>query len=67
MMNTTKTRNVEEDMKMVNSIDLVVQSLYDPGSQLWLRAKRENCYDELMKVREHMLDYLESLREHYLL
>lgn len=67
MMNTTRTRIVEKDMKMVIAIDQIVESLYKPDSELWVVAKIENCYDELMEVREHMLDYLESLREHYLL
>jgi hypothetical protein len=36
----------------------------EPNHKLRACAHNQGCFDELMDVREHVLDYLKTLREY---
>lgn len=46
------------------ALDLFIESVHKPDPQLRGCAHRQECYNELMSVRENVLRYLPSLRWH---
>ena len=48
--------------KVLLAYDLMIESVHQPDNELRSAAKEQNCYVHLMKVREDMLDYLQSCR-----
>ncbi len=48
--------------KVLLAYDLMIESVHQPDNQLRTAAKEQECYTHLMKVREDMLDYLQSCR-----
>ena len=42
---------------------LFIESLLKPDNALRGCAHNQKCYNELMEVREHVLDYLQTLRK----
>ena len=42
---------------------LFLESLYKPDSELRACAHNQKCYNELMAVRSHVLEYLPTLRK----
>ena len=42
---------------------LLLESLYKPDSKLRGCAYNQGCYDDLMEIREHVLEYLRTLKE----
>lgn len=45
------------------ALDLVIESLLKPDSELRDSAREEYCYEELMEIRETTIDYLQTLRK----
>ena len=45
------------------ALDLFTESVYKPDPDLRGCAHNQNCFNELMEIREHVLDYLKTLRE----
>ena len=45
-----------------NALDLMIMSVYKPDSELRNEARDLGCLDELMKIREDVLDYLHEMR-----
>ena len=55
--------NIEgPDHSWERGLDLFIESVLKPDADLRLCAKNQYCYDELMQVRELVLEYLKTLR-----
>ena len=55
--------NVTEDNEKWNrGLDLFIESVHKPDHELRQCAHNQKCYHELMYVREHVLEYLKTLR-----
>ena len=50
------------DQKWNRGLDLFVESVQKPDSQLRGCAHNQKCFNELMEVREHVLEYLKTIR-----
>ena len=50
------------DQKWNRGLDLFVESVQKPDNQLRGCAHNQKCYNELMAVREHVLEYLKTIR-----
>lgn len=46
-----------------DALTLFEESVLKPDHKLRQCARNQGCYDELMQVRQHVLDYLSSLRK----
>ena len=44
-------------------LDIFIESVHAPDSKLRGCAHNQHCYTELMDIREHVLEYLQSLRK----
>ena len=44
-------------------LDIFIESVVEPDSSLISFAHSEECFHELMYVREHVLEYLKTLRK----
>ena len=45
------------------ALTLFQESVLEPNHQLRGCAHNQGCFDELMEIREHVLEYLKTLRE----
>ena len=43
-------------------LDIFIESVLEPDSELRAFAHEEECYHELMWVRQNVLEYLKTLR-----
>ena len=50
-------------VKYQRALDLFTESVLKPDHDLRGCAHIQNCYDELMEIREHVLKYLRTLKE----
>ena len=48
--------------KWNRGLDLYIESVHKPDNQLRSCAHNQKCYNELMAVREEVLEYLKTLR-----
>lgn len=46
----------------INALDLMIMSVYKPDSELRTEARDLGCLDELMQIREDVLEYLHETR-----
>ena len=51
-----------KDQKWNRGLDLYIESVHKPDNQLRSCAHNQKCYNELMAVREHVLEYVYTLR-----
>ena len=51
------------DQKWNRGLDLFVESVQKPDSQLRGCAHNQKCFNELMEVRAEVLEYLKTLRK----
>ena len=51
------------EIKYDRALALFTESLLAPDHHLRGCAHNQGCYDELMEIREHVLEYLKTLRE----
>jgi len=51
------------EIKYDRALTLFQESVMEPNHQLRGCAHNQGCYDELMEIRQHVLDYLKTLRE----
>ena len=51
-----------QDIKWNRGLDIFIESVHKPDDKLSSCAHNQNCYNELMWIREHVLEYLQSLR-----
>ena len=45
------------------AMDLFIESVYKPDSELRASAIDQECLDELLEIREDVLEYLYSIRK----
>ena len=50
------------DQKWNRGLDLYIESVHKPDNSLRACAHNQKCYNELMDVRAHVLEYLKSIR-----
>ena len=55
--------NGNETDKFNRGLDLFVESVMKPDHALRQCAHNQKCYHELMHIREHVLEYLKTLRQ----
>ena len=48
--------------KYQRALDLFTESVYKPDEKLRQCARNQDCYQELMDVRDDVLQYLKTLR-----
>ncbi len=51
-----------KDQKWNRGLDLYIESVQKPDTALRGCAHNQKCYNELMEVREHVLEYVKTLR-----
>ena len=56
------TMDEAPDIKWNRGLDLFIESVHKPDHELRNCAHNQKCYNELMAVREHVLEYLKVLR-----
>ena len=44
-------------------LDLFIESVHKPDHELRQCAHNQKCYNELMEVRENVLEYLKTIRK----
>lgn len=49
--------------QFIDGLTLFEESVLKPDHKLRQCARNQGCYDELMQIREHVLQYLEKLRK----
>jgi len=52
-----------QDQKWNRGIDLYIESVQKPDHVLRACAHNQKCYNELMAVRDHVLEYVRTLRK----
>ena len=50
-------------VKYQTALDLITESLLKPDHDLRGCAYNQGCYEDLMEIREHVLEYLKTLKE----
>ena len=58
------TDNESKDVKWNRGLDLFIESVYKPDSELRQCAHNKKCYNELLEVRATVLEYLHTLRRY---
>ena len=51
-----------QDQKWNRGVDIFIESVQKPDSTLRGCAHNQKCFNELMEVRENVLEYLQTLR-----
>ena len=51
------------EIKYDRALSLFTESVLEPNHKLRGCAHNQGCYDELMEIRKHVLEYLKTLRE----
>ena len=54
--------NETPDAKWNRGLDIYIESVHKPDNHLRSCAHNQKCYNELMQVRQLVLEYLPSLR-----
>ena len=54
--------NETQNEKWNRGLDLYIESVQKPDHQLRSCAHNQKCFNELMAVREHVLEYVKTLR-----
>ena len=49
--------------KYERALDLFTESVLKPDHDLRGCAHNQGCYDQLMEIREHVIEYLKTLKE----
>ena len=49
--------------KYQRALDLFTESVLKPDHDLRSCSHNQGCFDELMEIREHVLEYLKTLKE----
>ena len=56
-------KNETPSQKYQRALDLFTESVMKPDPDLRGCAYNQDCFAELMEIREHVLDYLKTLKE----
>ena len=63
MKDQNSVDNIESKIEKYNrAVDLFIESVHKPDTALRSCAHNQRCFNELMEVRENVLDYLKTLR-----
>ena len=54
--------NESADQKWNRGLDLYIESVHKPDHALRGSAHNQKCFNELMEVRAHVLEYLKTIR-----
>ena len=54
--------NESSDVKYQRALDLFTESVMKPDPDLRGCAYNQDCFNELMEIRQHVLDYLTTLK-----
>jgi hypothetical protein len=55
-------QNESQTDKFNRGLDIFIESVIEPDSNLRAHAHEQQCYHELMYIRSYVLDYLKTLR-----
>ena len=55
-------KNETSAEKYQRALDLFTESVMKPDADLRGCAYNQGCYDDLMEIREHVLEYLKNIR-----
>ena len=55
--------NETQEEKWNRGLDLFIESVHKPDNELRQCAHNQKCYNELMAVRENVLEYLKTIRK----
>ena len=56
-------KNETPPEKYQRALDLFTESVLKPDHDLRSCSHNQGCYNELMEIREHVLEYLKTLKE----
>jgi len=56
-------KNETSSMKYERALDLFTESVMKPDHDLRGCAHNQGCYNELLEIRTHVLEYLKTLKE----
>ena len=56
-------RTETSSQKYERALDLFTESVLKPDHDLRGCAHNQGCYEQLMEIRQHVLDYLKTLKE----
>ena len=56
-------KNETSSQKYERALDLFTESVLKPDHDLRGCAYNQDCFNELMEIREHVLEYLKTLKE----
>ena len=56
-------KNETPSQKYQRALDLFTESVMKPDADLRGCAHNQDCFNELMEIREHVLKYLKTLKE----
>lgn len=54
--------NESKQDKWNRGLDIFIESVYKPDPSLRQCAHNQKCYNELMEIREQVLEHLQSMR-----
>ena len=60
--NSIRTEETDAE-KYQRALDLFTESVMKPDTSLRGCAYNQGCYEDLMEIREHVLEYLKTLKE----
>jgi len=60
--NSIRTKETDAE-KYQRALDLFTESVMKPDTSLRGCAYNQGCYEDLMEIREHVLEYLKTLKE----
>jgi len=60
--NSIRTEETDAE-KYQRALDLFTESVLKPDTNLRGCAYNQGCYEDLMEIREHVLEYLRTLKE----
>jgi hypothetical protein len=55
-------KNETQEEKWNRGLDLFIESVHKPDNELRQCAHNQKCFNELMAVRENVLEYLKTIR-----
>ena len=61
-MITKTTMAINQATRRSNALTLFEESVLKPDSKLRDCARNQECYDELMQVRDEVVEYIRTLR-----
>ena len=53
---------IDPNEKWNRALDIFIESVHKPDTRLRGCAHNQKCYDEIMQVRDNVLEYLNTLR-----